>query len=104
MRENSLSFSLTLCRPKALNALCDGLMREMGEALKDFDSDPQVGAIVLTGNEKAFAAGADILEMKDKTFQDCYLGNFLGVWCVCVCVCVCACTHACMMVCSVSAL
>lgn len=67
-----------LCRPKALNALCDGLMREMGEALKDFDSDPQVGAIVLTGNEKAFAAGADILEMKDKTFQDCYLGNFLG--------------------------
>ena len=75
-----------LCRPKALNALCDGLMREMGEALKDFDSDPQVGAIVLTGNEKAFAAGADILEMKDKTFQDCYLGNFLGV-CVCVCLC-----------------
>ena len=96
MQENSLSFTLTLCRPKALNALCDGLMREMGEALKDFDSDPQVGAIVLTGNEKAFAAGADILEMKDKTFQDCYLGNFLGVWCVvcgvcvwCVCVCVC---------------
>ena len=102
MQENSLSFSLTLCRPKALNALCDGLMREMGEALKDFDSDPQVGAIVLTGNEKAFAAGADILEMKDKTFQDCYLGNFLGVWCVvcgvwCVCVCgvwcVCMCVH-----------
>ena len=62
----------------------------MGEALKDFDSDPQIGAIVLTGNEKAFAAGADILEMKDKTFQDCYLGNFLGV---CVCVCVCLCLH-----------
>jgi len=80
---------LHVCRRKALNALCDGLMKEMGEALRGFDTDPQVGAIVLTGSEKAFAAGADILEMKDKTFQDCYQGNFLGVsMCVCVCVCV----------------
>ena len=71
----------------------------MGEALRGFDTDPQVGAIVLTGSEKAFAAGADILEMKDKTFQDCYQGNFLGVF-ICVCVCVCVCV-VCVCVCGV---
>ncbi len=71
---------IQLNRPKALNALCDALMREFGEALKAFDSDPTVGAVVVTGNERAFAAGADIVEMQNMTFQDCYRGDFLGHW------------------------
>ena len=51
---------VTLNRPKALNALCAGLMDELIKALNEFDNDPSVGAIVVTGSEKAFAAGADI--------------------------------------------
>ena len=66
-----------LNRPRALNALCDALMAEVGEALKDFDSDPSIGAMILTGNEKAFAAGADIAEMQKLTYMDCYMRNFL---------------------------
>ena len=61
---------ITLHRPKALNALCAALIEELGQALRDFDADPEVGCIVMTGSEKAFAAGADIKEMKDKTFQE----------------------------------
>ena len=61
---------ITLNRPKALNALCAALIEELGQALRDFDADPEVGCIVVTGSEKAFAAGADIKEMKDKTFQE----------------------------------
>ena len=61
---------ITLNRPQALNALCAALIEELGQALRDFDADPEVGCIVLTGSEKAFAAGADIKEMKDKTFQE----------------------------------
>ena len=74
---------IRLNRPRALNALCDGLMTELGEALKDFDGDDGVGAIVLTGSEKAFAAGADIAEMQNRTYMDCYMKNFLserGCW------------------------
>uniref|UniRef100_G3NUM5 Enoyl-CoA hydratase, mitochondrial n=1 Tax=Gasterosteus aculeatus aculeatus TaxID=481459 RepID=G3NUM5_GASAC len=71
---------IQLNRPKALNALCDGLMRELGEALDAFEADGEVGAIVLTGSEKAFAAGADIKEMQNRTFQECYGGNFLAHW------------------------
>ena len=67
-------------RPRALNALCDSLMSELSEALKDFDSDPNVGAIVITGSQKAFAAGADIAEMQGRTFMDCYMNNFLGMY------------------------
>ncbi len=61
---------ITLNRPQALNALCAALIDELGQALRDFDADPEVGCIVVTGSEKAFAAGADIKEMKDKTFQE----------------------------------
>ncbi|MDE2227498.1 MAG: enoyl-CoA hydratase [Alphaproteobacteria bacterium] len=71
---------ITLNRPKALNALCDALIRELGQALDAFEADDAVGAIVLTGNEKAFAAGADIKEMQDRTFMDVYLGDFVKSW------------------------
>ena len=65
-------------RRKALNALCDGLMDELRQALTEFDSDTSVGAMVITGSEKAFAAGADIAEMQPLTFQKCYNQRFLG--------------------------
>uniref|UniRef100_A0A452HC51 Enoyl-CoA hydratase, mitochondrial n=1 Tax=Gopherus agassizii TaxID=38772 RepID=A0A452HC51_9SAUR len=71
---------IQLNRPKALNALCDGLMNEMNQALDFFEKDPDVGAIVITGSEKAFAAGADIKEMQNRTFQECYGGSFLAHW------------------------
>jgi len=69
---------IRLNRPEALNALCDRLMEELGQALRAFDADPAIAAIVLTGSEKAFAAGADIKEMKDRTFPDVYLNDFIG--------------------------
>lgn len=68
---------VTLNRPKAMNALNAELMQELGEALLKFDADDTVGAIVITGNEKAFAAGADIKEMRPKSFQDVYLEDFI---------------------------
>ncbi|XP_052532706.1 enoyl-CoA hydratase, mitochondrial [Tympanuchus pallidicinctus] len=71
---------IRLQRPEALNALCAGLMEELGRALDAFEADGQVGAIVITGSEKAFAAGADIKEMQNKTFQECYSGGFLAGW------------------------
>ncbi|WP_203071501.1 enoyl-CoA hydratase [Falsiroseomonas ponticola] len=69
---------ITLNRPQALNALCDQLMTELGEALRAFDADPAVGAIVITGSQKAFAAGADIKEMKDRTYPGVYFDDFIG--------------------------
>jgi len=69
---------ITLNRPKALNALCDQLMEELGQALRGFEADPAIGAIVLTGSEKAFAAGADIKEMKGRAFPAVYLDDFIG--------------------------
>ncbi len=69
---------VTLNRPKALNALCDQLMEELGQVLRSFDADPAIGAIVLTGSEKAFAAGADIKEMKDRSFPAIYFDDFIG--------------------------
>ncbi|XP_074088729.1 enoyl-CoA hydratase, mitochondrial [Macrotis lagotis] len=69
-----------LNRPKALNALCQPLISELNQALMTFQNDSAIGAIVLTGSEKAFAAGADIKEMCDKTFQDCYSGPLLKDW------------------------
>jgi enoyl-CoA hydratase len=69
---------ITLNRPKALNALCDQLMTELGDALRAFDDDAAVGAIVLTGSEKAFAAGADIKEMKERSYPGVYLDDFIG--------------------------
>jgi enoyl-CoA hydratase len=69
---------IRLNRPRALNALCDGLMAELGEALREFDGDNSVGAIVVTGGDRAFAAGADIAEMQGLTYMDCYMKNFLS--------------------------
>lgn len=71
---------ITLNRPKALNALSSPLFKELNQALAEADNDQSVGAIVLTGSEKAFAAGADIKEMKDKEFADVYRDNFLEDW------------------------
>ena len=68
---------ITLNRPKALNALSNGLVTELGLALDAFEADDEIGAIVLTGSEKAFAAGADIKEMSTKSFTDCYLQDFI---------------------------
>ncbi|AVR98513.1 MULTISPECIES: enoyl-CoA hydratase [Telluria group] len=68
---------IRLNRPKALNALNDNMMNELGEALAAFDKDPQIGCIILTGSEKAFAAGADIVAMKDYTYQDTYRDNYI---------------------------
>jgi enoyl-CoA hydratase len=63
---------VTLNRPQAMNALNNTLMRELMDALEAFDQDEEIRAIVVTGNQKAFAAGADIKEMADKTVQDMY--------------------------------
>lgn len=107
--ENKNVGFIQLNRPKALNALCDGLMREVGAALDAFEADGDVGAIVITGSDRAFAgeqgqvlalllestthsqwgfsnvcvcvsAGADIKEMQNRTFQECFSGNFLAHW------------------------
>jgi enoyl-CoA hydratase len=69
-----------LHRPEALNALNAELIGELDQALAQFDADADVGCIVLTGSPKAFAAGADIKEMRDKSFADAFLGDFLGRW------------------------
>nr|ACO10679.1 Enoyl-CoA hydratase, mitochondrial precursor [Caligus rogercresseyi] len=71
---------VTLNRPKALNALCSPLMKELIEGLKALDEDPGVGAIVLTGSERAFAAGADIKEMQNRCFSENFRENFLSEW------------------------
>ncbi|QRW21475.1 enoyl-CoA hydratase/isomerase family protein [Rhizoctonia solani] len=72
---------LTLNRPKALNALSTPLFEEINEVLDQVEKDEEVGALVVTGSEKAFAAGADIKEMKDKQcVTDVYKTNFLGDW------------------------
>ena len=68
---------ITLNRPKALNALNDLLMDELGHALKGFDADEAIGCMVITGSEKAFAAGADITAMATLTFADAYKGDFI---------------------------
>ena len=69
---------IRLNRPQALNALCDGLMTELADALAGYDADPAIAAIVLTGNEKAFAAGADIKEMQSRTYPAVYFDDFIG--------------------------
>ena len=68
---------ITLNRPKALNALNDALMDELGGALGRFDADEGIGAIVITGSEKAFAAGADIGAMKDWSYMDVYKSEYI---------------------------
>lgn len=71
---------ITLNRPKALNALSTPLMLEINRALDEAENDVDVGAVVLTGSERAFAAGADIKEMKDKEFAEVYKSDFLHNW------------------------
>jgi enoyl-CoA hydratase len=68
---------ITLNRPKQLNALNARLMQELGQALLAFDADPGIGAILITGSEKAFAAGADIDAMKGYDFMDAYLQDYI---------------------------
>src|SRR5574343_1657240 len=68
---------VTLNRPKALNALNEQLMNELGAALKAFDADPEIGCMVITGSEKAFAAGADIGAMATYTFADVYVNDYI---------------------------
>lgn len=68
---------ITLNRPKVYNALCMPLVRELGIALDDLEADDNIRAIVITGNEKAFAAGADIVEMKDMGMVEAYKTNFV---------------------------
>src|SRR3984893_8201579 len=70
---------ITLNRPKALNALCDALVREMGAALDGFEADDGIGAVVITGSDRAFAAGADIKEMSGRSYMDVYLADFITV-------------------------
>jgi enoyl-CoA hydratase/carnithine racemase len=71
---------ITLNRPKQLNALCNALLDEVIDAGKKFDKDDQVGCIIITGSEKAFAAGADIKEMSTMTFAECYTNNLFHNW------------------------
>ena len=68
---------ITLNRPQQLNALNDGLMDELGAALSSFDADDGIGCIVITGSDKAFAAGADIGAMATKTYMDVYKADFI---------------------------
>ena len=68
---------ITLNRPQALNALNAQLVRELGQALDAVETDKEIGCAVITGSEKAFAAGADIKEMQSKTFADVFLEDFI---------------------------
>ncbi len=71
---------ITIHRPDALNALNSAVIREINIALDGFEADAAIGAIVITGSEKAFAAGADVKEMKDLTFPSTYLDDFITAW------------------------
>ena len=68
---------ITLNRPEALNALCTPLVLEVGQAVDEFEADDDIGCLLVTGSEKAFAAGADIKEMQPKSFMDTYKENFI---------------------------
>lgn len=77
---NSRVGIVTLNRPKALNALNSALIAELNQALDGFESDPGIGCIVLTGSERAFAAGADVKEMQPLTFPATYIDDFITSW------------------------
>ncbi len=68
---------ITLNRPQALNALSEELMLELSDALNVLEGEADIGAVVITGNERAFAAGADVKEMKDQDFMDAYISDFV---------------------------
>jgi len=71
---------IKLNRPQALNALNRATVTELSQAIDAFEADEAIGCLLITGSEKAFAAGADIKEMADKTFIEAYLGNFISDW------------------------
>ena len=71
---------ITLNRPKALNAINQQLTREVIETLAPLDRDPEIGCFIITGNEKAFAAGADIPEMAQKSYMDNYHADLFADW------------------------
>jgi len=71
---------IRLNRPQALNALNRGLIEELTQAVDGFEADTDIGCLLIAGGEKAFAAGADIKEMMDKTFIEAFLGNFTAGW------------------------
>jgi enoyl-CoA hydratase len=71
---------IRLNRPQALNALNSALIRELSRAVDAFEADGDIRCLLITGSEKAFAAGADIKEMVDKTFNEAFLGNFMASW------------------------
>ena len=71
---------IKLNRPQVLNALNSDLVREVNDALDRFEADPQLGCTIITGSDKAFAAGADIKEMQGKTFPETYLEDFITSW------------------------
>ncbi|HEV7417811.1 MAG TPA: enoyl-CoA hydratase-related protein, partial [Tianweitania sediminis] len=71
---------ITLNRPQALNAINSGLTRDVLAALQAFEADTTIGCIVITGSEKAFAAGADIKEMQSRSFVQSYLDDFFAEW------------------------
>jgi enoyl-CoA hydratase len=71
---------IRLNRPQALNALNSALMRDLAQAIDAFEVDNNIGCIVITGSDKAFAAGADIKEMAGKGFTDVFLGDFAAAW------------------------
>jgi enoyl-CoA hydratase len=71
---------ITLYRPAALNALCDALIAELNTALDAFEADDGIGCILLTGSDKAFAAGADIKEMQGRTYPGTYMADFIAPW------------------------
>jgi len=68
---------ITLNRPEALNALCAALVKEVAAAVDAFEADDEVGCLLVTGSEKAFAAGADIKEMQSKSYMDAYMEDFI---------------------------
>ena len=70
---------ITLNRPKAMNALCAELAREIAEAVDTYETNDAIGALVVTGSEKAFCAGADIKEMQSQTYMDVYKKDFITV-------------------------
>ena len=71
---------IRLNRPQALNALNAALMRELSAAVAAFEANPAISCMLITGSEKAFAAGADIKEMADKSYLDAFMDDFCGPW------------------------